>query len=325
MKKNRTIQVVNFPGVKRENIDFVYSESGSLDSVVSNSPGILKRHEVEKEVISQKGWKDGKIPNVTFVAREEDDIIFNLGENINYSLHQAHFKHVLEDEGGIVRAMNPLSTETLPITSDNHIVLFQRSMDLIHGPGLYNFASGYNADIYLGKIEDLVGEEVDTRDLWAFSLWKLNSELGITPEESSYDGMKILGFSKGFELSFDCQVNFAANLGIRTDDLMKRLSKGDFSQSSNFRVIKNDPNVLLELLDFVDSNRTYIDGKGYPLLVNPQTGKFGFTDDAYGTLIQHLGTFDPSKKESAIEILEKKGYTILDTDVTVPGAGVYLA
>jgi len=324
MKKCRIIQIVNFPGVDRRMIDYLDTGRGILMDALSNFPKVLERQRVEEAVISNKGWKDGQIPNVISLERTEEGIVFTLGGNVSYSLHQAHFKHVLEDGGEIVTGINPLSTETIPITSDNHIILFQRSMDLTHGPGLYNFASGYNADIYLEKIKEFVEGEVTTRDLWVFSLWKLFSEIGVKPEEAPYDDMMILGFSKGFELSLDFQVNFSARLGVGTEELTKRLIDGDFPQSSNFRVITNDVEVLLELFNYVDTKNVPKDIYGNKFLVNLKTGRFGFTDDAYGTLIQHMRILDPSKAESAVEILKRKGYEILEMNVTTPGQGVYL-
>ncbi len=133
---------------------------------------------------------------------------------------------------------------------------------------------------------------VDIHDIFDFSRFKLEQEMGLTPEESASCEHLCMGFSKGFELSFDAQFNHLARVpdAISLQTVMHRLFEKEraWLESKNraipqyehqvvgARAIPATVDSLVSLLEAQDTPNPPKDAYyRIPLQVNPKTGFIG--------------------------------------------------
>jgi len=211
-----------------------------------------------------------------------------------------------------------LSTEIMPLTLDNMFFLEKRYSKITqHGVGFYDMPSaGQHAQIHLDKSKiKYQGLVNGMSDMFGFPIWNMIRNLNVNPSE--LEKIFYTGFSKGFEVSLDTQINGYARVNLEALELEKRNTT-----ENRFTYNFNDLSDLLTCIgnDGKDGRRIKEDIHGkIPI---PNERGFALIDDCLGTLLsntKHL--YGTEKYEDLVKILKNKDYKINE----VPGGKIILS
>ncbi len=253
-----------------------------------------------------KGWTSSVIPSII-----EIDIIPK-GMTLHCATTRYHnllgmVKHTYErgvtDDKNIVHG---LSIETVPIFSDDTVVFERRKSGATqHAIGFYDFpTASQNALIYLGKAEEkFPGLVKNMFDMTGFPKFHLAKAFDLS-NPKDIDEIFYVGFSRGFEVSLDTQINGYVGLPIESKEVMK-------SEKAESRLAyKIDK--LLDLLNCIGKEKSFpLDEYGNIPQPASHINRFAIVDDCLGTILSTLYHIKgKSSYYDAISILEKKGYTI---------------
>lgn len=203
-----------------------------------------------------------------------------------------------------------LSTEIIPLTSDETFCLEKRVKGTQHGLGFWDIpTASQNAQIWLDKIpKEYSGLVKNLFDMDGFPRWNLVRTMGFKPEEIGE--IFYTGFTKGAEVSLDTQYNGFTLVDLESEIIKERLKeKGENSLFYRF-------NELPEVLDSIGKNgksgeRVKEDIRGNIPTGNDQTNGFAIVDDCLGTLLSNTLHLKGQKEYlEALEILRKRGYSI---------------
>jgi len=251
-----------------------------------------------------KGWTSSVIPSVVEID------ITSRSMTLHFATTQYHkllgmvklaAQRGITDDKNIVHG---LSIETVPFFADG-IVIFERrkSGATQHAVGVYDFpTASQNAQMYLGKAEGkFLGLVKDMFDMTGFPKFHIARAFDLNPNDVAYTDY--VGFSRGFEVSLDTQINGFVGLAIES----KEVINGEKAESR--LVYKKDR--LLDVLDSIGTPSLPLDEYGHAPQPASQTERFAIVDDCLGTILSTL--YHTQGKRSyydALEILKKKGYTI---------------
>jgi hypothetical protein len=254
--------------------------------------------------LENKGWISSPIPTITDLDSSKNELIIHCGiSEYKYLLGMVKLAEYKKesDTHGIVHG---LSTEIIPIFSDDTLIFEQRNpKSTQHGAGFYDIpTASQNAQIYIEKAnkikEGLVKNIFDMDGFPRYHIIKAFPKIPIEEIKEIF----YTGFSRGFEVSLDTQINGYTKIDVDGAELIR-------GENYDNRLIYNLSD-LLYILDSIGESTTKEDVYSRNPRENTQTGKFAIIDDCIGNLLSYLYHKKYNDYNSAIEILEKKGYKI---------------
>ena len=262
----------------------------------------LEEYSEAKWKMENEGWTSSIIPTMVDIESNENRMKIHCGvSSYKYLLGMVKLAQARgeSDFRGIVHG---LSTEVIPIFSDQTIIFEQRQgKSTQHGVGFYDIPSAsQNAEMHYKKAEDKYpGLVKNLFDMDGFPKYHiLNAFLGISMDHIG--DIFYVGFSRGFEVSLDSQVNGFTHIPLRGEDIMK-------TSSSENRLIYRLSG-LPDLLDSIGMNNPKPDVFGNIPRIAPQTGAFTIVDDCLGTLLSTMYHTNRRNYYESLEALKNRGY-----------------
>ncbi len=259
----------------------------------------------------------GQMFNVKSLVRLRSGELCIAAGYVDYVEHVAHAMAGISDRSLLDSRFNAFCTESLDRTTDGLLIALRRDVTLPHGPGIYTGAGGYGVH-FRGR--DVDGRFVPLNRSNPFDVisFYVNRELGV-PEDSF--SLEWLGMAKCYDLSFDFPVDFLTRLSHSADDILRiRSDRSDgeghvLDDMINF--VQDDPLEIMKFLDLIGVEKGSLpkDGFGLQYGENPLTGKLGFNDDFLAVILQHMRVNHPSFYNCAVQILDDKGYEIVDVSL----------
>lgn len=262
----------------------------------------LKEYSESKWELENQGGISSRISSIIDIDSNKNEMILHCGvSEYKYLLGMVKLAHEKResDTHGIIHG---LSTEIMPIFNDEIIVFEQRQGNATqHGAGFYDIpTASQNAEFYINKANQLKeGLVKNIFDMTGFPKYHI---LKAFPKISLYKIKEIFytGFSRGFEVSLDTQVNGYTNINLDIQSIEDKLENRLYYKLSD----------LLSVLDSIGEIIKKEDIYGKKPKENHQTGKFAIIDDCLGTLLSYIYHKKYDIYDSALEILENKGYKI---------------
>lgn len=273
----------------------------SYDRNIKINP-FLKEYSESKWELENQGWTSSRIPSIMDVDSNKNEMTLHCNfYEYKYLLGMVKLAHEKKesDTHGIIHG---LSTEIMPIFNEDIIVFEQRQGNTTqHGVGFYDIpTASQNAEFYIDKANKL--KEGLIKNIFDMSGFPKYHILKAFPKVS-FDKIKEIfytGFSRGFEVSLDTQVNGYTNINLDIQSIEEKSENRLYYHLSD----------LLQILDSVGETITKEDIYGKKPKENSQTGKFAIIDDCLGTLLSYIYHNKYNIYSSATEILENKGYKV---------------
>ena len=257
-----------------------------------------------------KGWTSSIMPSSVEVEANDNSMVIHCG--------LSEYKHLL----GMVKLaiqtktmprqdyIGGLSTEIMPLTSDETFCLEKRVKGTQHGLGFWDIPSAsQTAQMWLDKVpKEYPGLVRDLFDMDGFARWNLIRNMDFKPEEIGT--IFYTGFSKGAEVSLDMQYNGFTKVDLESGIVRERLKE----KGENLLIYQFED--LPEVLDSIGKSgkkgdRFKEDIYGNLPTENEQTNGFAIVDDCLGTLLSNTLHLRGQKEYGeALEKLRERGYSI---------------
>ncbi len=262
----------------------------------------LEEYSESKWELENQRWTSSRIPSIMDVDSNKEEMTFHCGiSEYKYLLGMVKLAHEKKesDTHGIIHG---LSTEIMPIFNDDIIVFEQRQGNATqHGVGFYDIpTASQNAEFYIDEAnkiqEGLVKNIFDMTGFPKYHILKSFPKISLDKINEIF----YTGFSRGFEVSLDTQVNGYTNINLDIRSIEEKSENRLYYKLSD----------LLPILDSIGETITKEDIYGKKPKENLQTEKFAIIDDCLGNILNYIYHKKYNIYNSAIEILENKGYKI---------------
>lgn len=262
------------------------------------------------------GWTSSLLPSSVEVESGGDFIVIHCGLN-EYKNLIGMVKLAIETKIIPVKDyIGGLSTEIMPLTSDEIFILEKRIKGTQHGLGFWDIPSAsQNAQMWLDKIpKEYSGLVKDLFDMDGFPRWNLIRNMALRPEEIGE--IFYTGFSKGAEVSLDSQYNGYTKINLEhaiiRDRMLNSAEREERAKNLLFYRLKDLPAVFDSIgKSGKRGDRVKEDFYGNVPTENKQTEGFAIVDDCLGTLLSNANhLFGPNAYIDGLNTLKSRGYKI---------------